>query len=252
MDFAAKQLEPGYEKAIAGIDLRCREGTLGFDVERDVPPDHPPSEYFDAGDYIVRRCQFESVQGRKIPALLNVGVWTQLIKDECMPEGLDIQDYVNIFDLICTTVDGSWLTKDMPMPRSDWLELARCSGSVIVAFDLPARFIEWHESSWYTRVVGNMWGRYLPHEVLSLNEGWKFLGYDIVDDSTSNNSAMYTCSMDKQDYEYVFTRQSLRLNSHGILQTESDAIAAAAAFDDIMQMPCSKFSPCGVWIYEGK
>lgn len=249
MDFTAKQLEPGYEKAIVGIDLRCKEGTLGFDVERDVPADHPPSEYFAAGDYVLRRCRFESVRGKKIPALLNASVWKRTIKDECLPESMDIWNYVNMFDLICKTVEGAALTNDMPMPRSDWLDMAKRSGAVIAAFDLPARFIEWCEATRPNSTGENVLEKCMSYDSVSSNECWKFLGYDIVDDRVANDSAMYTRQIEKRHYEYVFTRQSLRLNSYGILQTEADAIAAAAAFEDIMWPP---LSPCGVWRYEGE
>ena len=246
MTWTAEKLEKGYEKTIIGFDLRCREGVAGFDV-----PAEKLAYYFDLGSTEYPYTD-ETVKGMKIPAIMDISVWPRCLKDERFDVKYNFtgDGYTNEFGLFDmdnieppVTASSSKVTK---MPPHFWLEIARNSDAVIVAFDMPACYPRVSSDASYTAAYD-----LISYDLVSRNKNWILLGYDVADFYVAN-SAMYTSKdAEEKHLEYAFTRQSIELNSYGILQTEADAIAISRAYDEV-NPDHSPFSPCGVWIYKDR
>lgn len=109
---------------------------------------------------------------------------------------------------------------------------------IVVAFDLPSALIT-ELSSTFGLVEQAI-------EVVSRDVRFHFCGFDIVDIRTTS-SFFYSFNWQTAEIMEILNKHNLRLNSWGIIDSETDAIKASIAFDKIIPEH-APFAPCGVWL----
>ena len=153
-----------------------------------------------------------------IPATIDNQVWPRQTAEELMLE----ENGFNLFD--------------GPIEEINTLQLPE--NSIPVAFDLPAELVNLLASTF--GIVP------LPVNLLSGDQSWEFLGYDVVDARTQS-SGIYSFDWSEAEFAEMRARLSLSLNVNGLLDDEALAIKAAISFD-LMVEEHAPFAPCGVWV----
>jgi hypothetical protein len=108
----------------------------------------------------------------------------------------------------------------------------------VVAFDLPVqRVVE--------LINGNV-SNPEPIPTLNVDIGWDFVGFDVVD-ALTQTSAFHGFDITTAHLHEVMEKNSIRFNSHGLIDDE-DAVVAATDFFDNLIPEHAPFSSCGVWL----
>ncbi|MCI5209352.1 MAG: hypothetical protein D3910_11285 [Candidatus Electrothrix sp. ATG2] len=117
-------------------------------------------------------------------------------------------------------------------------ELVAQHGMLLVAFDIPTELAKSLKATFGL----------IPHPLDSLPDehGWRMLGFDIVDIRTQS-SAFYSFSWTQVELRSIFQETALKINSYGIISSESEALKLSLYFDKIIPEH-APFFPCGVWV----
>lgn len=155
---------------------------------------------------------------RTLPATLDNQVWLRHLVEDSLLE----VNGINLFDGPLEQINAVQLPKN----------------SIRVAFDLPAALVNTLASTF--GIVR------LPLSLLTVDKGWMFIGYDIVDARTQS-SGFYSFDWTKAEFASICSRLDLRLNNVGLVDNESLAIKSAIFFDLIVS-DHAPFGPCGIWV----
>ena len=140
----------------------------------------------------------------------------------------DIKYSLNLFPILPSRINGLSIPED----------------AVVIAFDLPLSLAEAINNS------RNFATSTLSIELVSINENWKFLGYDVAD-PIGQYSAFYGFEWESYELNEILKPMSIALNENGIISEQQLAINAAIHFDELIPEH-APFSPCGVWIFQEK
>lgn len=108
----------------------------------------------------------------------------------------------------------------------------------VVAFDLPVQCV-------VELIKGNVSSPH-PLPALDVDSGWDFMGFDIVD-ALTQTSAFHGFDIATAHLHEVAGKNSIRFNSHGLIDDEDAAIASAELFNSLIPEH-APFSLCGVWL----
>lgn len=187
-----------------------KRSIIGYDLRR------KSSDY----DYFSNSNSFShlDIKNKKFPATIDNQVWPEVddkYKLESQCNGF------NLFDKISIEIQKK----------------CQESNAVIVAFDIPSEL-----AIDLTSTFG-----LLPQPLDTVEQSWRFLGYDIVDIRTQS-SAIFSFSWTENEIIAIFQKLSIKLNGYGLIQGELDALRISSGFDKMIPEH-SPFAPCGIWIY---
>ena len=108
--------------------------------------------------------------------------------------------------------------------------------SILVAFDMPASWIEWRGQQFSSQYNGLAAQRF------------KFNGFDIVDPWFVDGSALYSFNWDAEEMNKILKEIGVSINNVGLISADVEALHAAVYFTRRLTSPNHRvFAPCGVW-----
>lgn len=108
----------------------------------------------------------------------------------------------------------------------------------VIAFDLPVQRV--------VKLINGSVSTPEPLPTVNVDIGWDFMGFDIVD-ALTQTSVFHGFDITSAHLNEIIEKNSLRFNSHELIDEEDAAIAATGFCNNLMPEH-APFSPCGIWL----